>query len=186
MPGRLVDDRTGLRVSVRFRRRTYDHWTMNTLLAIVPAIALLVAAAGLARLIRETQKENRRQRERATVNYITSTIQRQHELYSDIEQDSSFAAKASVVNSAEFHQLTSYFAYLEYLSAAVNMKIFDGDVVSRTIGSRIIRAYETFREWMDTERQRLNSKTVYEELDILVADLRERRDQRNAVREAIE
>ncbi|WP_433724565.1 DUF4760 domain-containing protein [Nocardia sp. CA-129566] len=159
---------------------------MNALLAIVPAVTLLVAVAGLARLIRETQEENQRQRQRATVNYITSTIQRQHELYSAMHQDTSFAAKASVVASAEFHQLTSYFGYLEYLAAAVNMRIFDGEVVSRTIGSRIIRAYETFREWMETERRRLNNNTVYEELDILVADLRERRDQRNAVQKPAE
>ncbi|WP_067839790.1 DUF4760 domain-containing protein [Nocardia lijiangensis] len=148
---------------------------MDTFLALVPALALMVAVLGLARLVRETRRENRRQRQQATINYITSTIQRQHELYGEIERDPSFPERAAIVNSAEFHQLTSYFGYMEYLAAAVNMEVFDAKVVDRTIGGRLIRACEDFREWIEAERQRLANPAVYEELQALVDDLRRRR-----------
>ncbi|PSR58706.1 MULTISPECIES: DUF4760 domain-containing protein [Nocardia] len=150
---------------------------MSAFLAVVPALTLLVAVAGLGRLVHETRRENRRQQQRATVTYITSTLQRQHELYAEIHQDPDFARKAAVIDSAEFHQLTSYFAHLEYLAAGVNMRIFDEEVVNRTVGGRILRACSIFRAWMDSERVRLENPAVYEELEQLAVRLRERRRQ---------
>jgi hypothetical protein len=152
---------------------------MDTALSLVPALAVVVAILGLARVMHETRRENRRQRQQATINYITSTIQRQHELYGEIERDPSFPNRATVVNSDEFHQLTSYFGYMEYLAAAVNMEIFDIQVVDRTIGGRLIRACETFREWMEAERLRLANPAVYKELQTLVDELRRRRTTRS-------
>lgn len=152
---------------------------MITALSFVPAVAVVVAIFGLARVMHETRRENRRQRQQATINYITSTIQRQHDLYSGMERDPSFADRAAVVNSEEFHQLTSYFGYLEYLASAVNMEIFDIEVVDRTIGGRLIRARESFSEWMDAERRRLANPAVYQELRTLVDRLQHRRSSRN-------
>lgn len=125
--------------------------------------------------MRENRREHRRQQRQATINYLSSTIQRQHELYGEIEQDGRFLEKATVVNSPEFHKLTSYFGLLEYLAAAVNMGVFDAEVVNRTIGGRLIRATSDFAEWMEAERQRLGNPAVYEELRELVEDLRRRR-----------
>ncbi|MFJ1454795.1 DUF4760 domain-containing protein [Nocardia sp. N2S4-5] len=154
---------------------------MSIFITIVPALALLVAVLGLARLVHETRRENRRQQQRATVTYITSTLQRQHELYAEIHQRSDFAAAAAVTDSTEFHQLTSYFANLEYLAAGVNMGIFDEEVVTRTMGGRIIRAYSMFRHWMAAERSRLDNPAVYDELDQLVERLTKQRAHRNVV-----
>ncbi|UGT41843.1 DUF4760 domain-containing protein [Nocardia yamanashiensis] len=155
---------------------------MNVWQSFVPALALVVAVIGLARVMRETRRENRRQQQRATINYITATMQRQHDLYGGIYQDPLFAAKAAEVDSREFHDLTSYLGLLEYLSAGVNMGIFDAEVVSRTIGGRLIRAHEAFADWIDSERKRLANPGVYIELENLAPHLRALREQRQLER----
>ncbi len=169
-------------IGLHARRVSLIIETMSAVLSIMPALAVVVAVIGLVRLMRETRNENRRQQQRATINYITSTVQRQHDLYGNIHQDQSFADKAAVIDSPEFHELTSYLGYLEYLAAGVNMGIFDAEVVSRTIGGRIVRANAMFGEWIHAERERLDNPGVYIELELLIPELRALREHRVARR----
>ncbi|MCX5046228.1 hypothetical protein OG921_23945 [Aldersonia sp. NBC_00410] len=147
---------------------------MAIMLALVQVLALVVAVVGLVKLVGDTRAENSRKRQQATIDFIASTIERQHTLYANVYRDSSFVTRAKEINSPEFHQLTSYLGYLEYLAAAVNMEIMDIRVVERTIGSRITRGLEDFSSWIAIEQKRL-LPTAYNEIETLSKTLHKRR-----------
>ncbi|MFG1797787.1 DUF4760 domain-containing protein [Nocardia sp. NPDC049149] len=125
----------------------------------------------LDRATKETVDENIRQRQRATLDFIGTTIERQHALYTKINSDSGFLSKASDHDRQEFLDLRSYLGYLENIAAGVNMDIFDQDVVDRTVGNRLIRAWERYGEWIRHARLFQNDERLYEELENLVKRL---------------
>ncbi|WP_157110719.1 DUF4760 domain-containing protein [Nocardia anaemiae] len=118
------------------------HVAVCGLIWAVPVFAHQAKESRLA-LDRGTQEiiaENIRQRQRATLDFIGTTIERQHALYTRINADPDFLTKASNPELEEFMALRSYLGYLENIAAGVNMSIFDQVVVDRTVGSRLVRA----------------------------------------------
>ncbi|MRH88340.1 DUF4760 domain-containing protein [Nocardia sp. SYP-A9097] len=123
------------------------------------------------RATKETIDENIRQRQRSTLDFIGTTIERQHALYTKINSDPNFLSKASDHDRQEFMDLRSYLGYLENIAAGVNMGIFDRDVVDRTVGNRLIRAWERYGDWIQDVRRLQHNGRLYEELESLVKKL---------------
>ncbi|MFF0492511.1 DUF4760 domain-containing protein [Nocardia sp. NPDC004068] len=159
---------------------------MGTILAVA---GLLVAVCGLIWQVRvfahqvkeshsalnrgtqEAIEENIRQRQRATLDFIGTTIERQHALYTRINADPDFLTKASDHTRKEFMDLRSYLGYLENIAAGVNLGIFDQTVVDRTVGSRLVRAWERYGVWIQETREFQDNRRLFEELEHLAEKL---------------
>ncbi|MEM1237613.1 MAG: DUF4760 domain-containing protein [Pseudomonadota bacterium] len=63
--------------------------------------------------------------------------------------------------------LLNYLDYLEDISVAVNMGIYDIDIVNRVMGTQLIRASDRFAYFIDEIRERQGSDSFYKELRLL-------------------
>ena len=120
----------------------------------------------------EAAMAHTRARQQATLDFIASTIEKQHDLFGRLRNDPQFLDKAHDRDTHEYLILRDYLSYLEDLSVGVNMSIFDKEVVDRSIGGRIIRArFGPYAEWIEWERRELDSPRLYEELEYLAKEL---------------
>jgi hypothetical protein len=71
--------------------------------------------------------------------------------------------------------LTYFLNYFEDLATGVNMGVFDFDVVNRVSGSRIMRSWEDYGNWVRAERATLQQPSLFIELERLAADVRKAR-----------
>jgi hypothetical protein len=67
--------------------------------------------------------------------------------------------------SEEFFALRGYLNLLENLLAGVNMNVFDEDVIKRTSGSRIRRAWNDYETWIRNERRTTDHENLWKELE---------------------
>lgn len=126
---------------------------------------------------REAAAENIRQRKQTTLDFIGTTIEKQHDLFGRLKTDAQFMEKASNRDTVEYLVVRDYLSYLEDLSVGVNMEVFDREVVDRSIGGRIIRVwFELYGDWIQRERADLASERLYEEVETLAKSLKASRD----------
>jgi hypothetical protein len=117
----------------------------------------------------QAEIESQRRRRQATMEFISSTMSKLQDFYQRVPASGSgkhegFLASAMVRDSEEFSSLRDYLNYLEDLSVGVNMEIFDGQVVYRSIGGRIKRAWRAYEQWVIVER-RVVAPSLYTELE---------------------
>ncbi|WP_167769073.1 DUF4760 domain-containing protein [Nocardia sp. CS682] len=125
----------------------------------------------------EAAAENVRQRKQTTLDFIGTTIEKQHDLFGRLKTDAQFMEKASDRDTVEYLVVRDYLSYLEDLSVGVNMEVFDREVVDRSIGGRIIRVwFELYGDWIQRERTDLDSDRLYEEVEALAKSLKASRD----------
>lgn len=128
------------------------------------------------------EAENNRRRERATMDFIAATMAKLDETYDQVppsgsEEIARFLKKASVNGSSQFNALRNYLNYLEDLAVGVNLGLFDLEILSRTIGPRMIRAWESYSPWIERERVSLKFPGLCSDLEQCVATIRRVREQ---------
>ncbi len=127
--------------------------------------------------VSQAGEENIRLKQRATMDFLAGTMSKLQEVYNDMppagspNQDA-YSVAAQVRDSAEFVSVRNYLNYLEDLSVAVNMQIFDSEVVYRVVGGRMYRAWQNYVNWIMKERELLSSPGIYCELEICVEEVR--------------
>lgn len=83
-------------------------------------------------------------------------------------QLSDFAERAMRSDSREFLAVRNYLNFLEDLCSGVTLNVFDEQVIFRSIGGRLSRAWHTFNTWIMAEREKLD-QVLFEELEATVA-----------------
>lgn len=175
--------------------------TYETLSVIVAALALPVSTVVLILLIQqirllarqvddarqainsstlETEQENKRKRERATIQFIAATMAKLDETYDQVPASGSdaiaaFIDKAAVRESAEFRALRNYLNYIEDLSVGINLGVFDPEILNRTIGPRMLRAWDAYEAWILKERNDLGFPSLFSDLENCSKVIRELR-----------
>ena len=89
------------------------------------------------------------------------------------EEVAKFLLKASVNGSPEFKALRNYLNYLEDLAVGVNLELFDLPILSRTIGPRMVRAWESYSPWIKEERRSLKFPKLCSDLEVCVIKIQE-------------
>ena len=129
---------------------------------------------------KESEAENRRRQQRATIDFIAYTIAKSQEMYDLIPVAGSrlvdqFRESAVVRDSPAFRALRNYLNYFESISVAVNLEIFDIEVVNRSIGGRIVRTWDLYEDWILSERVSLATPAIDNDFERCAATLRDMR-----------
>jgi Domain of unknown function (DUF4760) len=161
---------------------------------IIGAAALLLSAGGLlfvaaqVRLLRlqirhaeqSFVSEQERARRHASLEFITSTMERRSLLLNDVpsggdkERVEEFMRNLGG-DTERRRQLSRYLSHYEALATGVNLGVLDVEVVDRAWGSVIIRAFEAYQPYIESRRRKLSQPQLYSELECLVDSLKHRR-----------
>jgi hypothetical protein len=94
---------------------------------------------------------------------------------SSTEDIKTFLKKADERSSDEFVALRDYLNMLENLLVGVNMEVFDIEIIDRTSGARIMRAWNWYKDWIRRERTRTGQHTLWTELEEGASKIERRR-----------
>jgi hypothetical protein len=125
----------------------------------------------------EAEAENRRRRQRATVEFIAATLAKLEDNYDRVpaagsERLADFLNEARIRDSSDFRALRNYLNNLQSLAVGVNLEIFDIDVVSRTVGGRIVRTWNYYEGWILEERKVIQAPKLFRDLELCAATIR--------------
>jgi Domain of unknown function (DUF4760) len=170
----------------------YETWstavaTLGLVVSSVVLILLLWQLRLLAQQVEDSRKaldfstaeaeaENERRRQRATMEFIATTMTKLEENYDLVPASGSplvteFVDKAMIKDSPEFRALRNYLNYFEDVSVGINLGIFDFEVVNRTAGGRIMRTWEYYKPWILVEREAI-SPALYSDIEACAAKIR--------------
>jgi hypothetical protein len=130
----------------------------------------------------QPRKENKRLARHATFDFVASTHGKMQEISgllppggSSTEDIKTFLKKADERSSDEFVALRDYLNMLENLLVGVNMEVFDIEIIDRTSGARIMRAWNWYKDWIRRERTRTGQHTLWTELEEGASKIERRR-----------
>jgi hypothetical protein len=172
---------------------TLYEW-LSTAIACVAAAISLVAVIFVGYQVRSAviqakqagraqQEEWVRQRKRATIEFLTSTMALNRSLKAELPYLDRTAAKAMVLieranDDLQVEQaIRAYLDYLENVATGVNEGVLDIAVVDRANGGRIVDMAQNYRSYIDRRRIALDDEKLYIELEELAKVIRVRRTQ---------
>lgn len=122
----------------------------------------------------QSEAESLRQARQATMDFMAGTISKLQELSGKIppagsSRQSAFLHDAMVRDSTSFLAVRDYLNYLEDVCVGTNMRIFDADVVRRSMGGRLRRAWVAYEPWILEERRIVHSR-VFVDLEACVRE----------------
>ena len=123
------------------------------------------------------------ERKRATIDFILSTIELRKKLKAALPDfDRSPGTAARVIEQAESDSeaamaIGSYLDYLENFATGVNLGVLDIEVADRNGGGRIMAMADNFKPFIEKHRKGMNAPGLYGELEMLAANIRQRRSQ---------
>ena len=119
-------------------------------------------------------------RSRATLEFITTTMERRHVLLSEVPEGTNVEELAQILvevesDDARRRTLHRYISFYESLSVGVNTNALDIEIVDRAWGSSIIRTFTSYAPYIRARRAIINQPTLFMELEQLAANLQRRR-----------
>jgi Domain of unknown function (DUF4760) len=148
----------------------------GVLVNIVAVLLVLQQVRLLRRQVKDGREdvlnENDRLKKQATFDFLARTTAEVRQLYSavppsgsSLESIKAFLHRVEDRTSEEFFALRGYLNLLENLLAGVNMNVFDEEVIKRTSGSRIRRAWNDYETWIRNERRTTDHENLWKELE---------------------
>ncbi|WP_019888371.1 DUF4760 domain-containing protein [Streptomyces purpureus] len=158
-----------------------------SLIASFGALAVSVIAFGalawqLLMLARATRLDHDRRRKQATMEYLSTTMDRRRELRNaGIPDDRDERAVEALVTRAlggdadAARLISSYLTIYNYLGVAAQSDAFDLSLIDRAWGGSIVALTEHYRPWITEQRARQGEPRLYEDLEWLGRSMTPRR-----------
>jgi hypothetical protein len=148
------------------------------------AVQMRLGRKGAARAQLAQSEELVRRKRQATLEFLYTTADHRRSLHRGIPDDfdemesRQFAARALAGDLDLSTRLNAYFAYLEIVATGVSSGIYDLETVDSTIGQRMGRAWENYRDFLLEMRAGASkSGSRYRELEWIIGKLEEFRQE---------
>jgi hypothetical protein len=128
-----------------------------------------------------TERDILQRKRESTIEFYSETFQSRLMLVHELVDDRNSEAIRSLITTPESHtgelahNIRAYLSMFEMLAAGVHKDVLDFDMVNTIAGARIVAIKENYWPWILERRERLNSQTIYIELENLAKRILEER-----------